>query len=185
ELANFISIQGPRTRQRRRSQLTIDSQIDDVVVDTYAEKDQKKPTVAREGSSNAHNKHYADSDTDNDAILYSSCLNTSEESANENDDADDFDMDLSDDNPQGNDDATGFAVQARVLTEIKKILPNHIPTAFANYVKPRLNTSVLEVHDNQDLSNNREWENKKKRRKDVGEPSSKSSRQNKSHVVRA
>ncbi|GJV73624.1 hypothetical protein Tco_1493619 [Tanacetum coccineum] len=38
-------------------------------------------------------------------------------------------------------------------------------------------------HDNQDPPNNREGENKKKRRKDVGEPSSRSSRQNRSPVV--
>ncbi|GJT67318.1 hypothetical protein Tco_1018798 [Tanacetum coccineum] len=38
-------------------------------------------------------------------------------------------------------------------------------------------------HDNQDPPNNHEGENKKKRRKDVGEPSSKSSRPNRSLVV--
>ncbi|GJU87286.1 hypothetical protein Tco_1294832, partial [Tanacetum coccineum] len=37
------------------------------------------------------------------------------------------------------------AIQAKVLTEIKKLLPTHIPNATANYVKPRLNTSVLEI----------------------------------------
>ncbi|GJV19077.1 hypothetical protein Tco_1368097 [Tanacetum coccineum] len=37
------------------------------------------------------------------------------------------------------------AVQAKVLTKIKKLLPTHIPNAIANYVKPCLNTSVLEV----------------------------------------
>ncbi|GKB64110.1 copia protein [Tanacetum coccineum] len=37
------------------------------------------------------------------------------------------------------------AIQAKVLTEIKKLLPTHIPNAIENYVKPRLNTSVLEV----------------------------------------
>ncbi|GJV47912.1 hypothetical protein Tco_1438124 [Tanacetum coccineum] len=37
------------------------------------------------------------------------------------------------------------AVQAKVLTEIKKRLPTHIPNAITNYVKPRLNTSMLEV----------------------------------------
>ncbi|GKC39240.1 hypothetical protein Tco_1051624 [Tanacetum coccineum] len=37
------------------------------------------------------------------------------------------------------------AIQAKVLTEIKKLLPTHIPNAIANYVKPCLNTSVLEV----------------------------------------
>ncbi|GKA12450.1 hypothetical protein Tco_0691996 [Tanacetum coccineum] len=36
-------------------------------------------------------------------------------------------------------------VQTKVLTEIKKLLPTHILNAIANYVKPRLNTSVLEV----------------------------------------
>ncbi|GKE29052.1 hypothetical protein Tco_1444436, partial [Tanacetum coccineum] len=92
------------------------------------------------------------------------------------------------------------AVQAKVLTEIKKLLPTHISNAIVNYVKPRLNTFVLEVmktnqinlftqsststddlseidlksHDNQDLPNNREWENKKKHQKDVSKPSSRS-----------
>ncbi|GJX36999.1 hypothetical protein Tco_0250302 [Tanacetum coccineum] len=143
------------------------------------------------------------------------------------------------------------AVQAKVLTNIKRLLPTHILNAIANYVRPRLNTSMLEVmktnqinlftqsststddlldmdlkikllnrihsnksnethtthqqlydtlyesitldqdaldaqaaqssfhkrsHDNQDPLNNHEGENKKKRRKDVGEPSSRSSR---------
>ncbi|GJT86957.1 hypothetical protein Tco_1068674 [Tanacetum coccineum] len=36
------------------------------------------------------------------------------------------------------------AVQAKVLTEIKKLQPTHIPKVIANYVRPRLNTSVLE-----------------------------------------
>ncbi|GJV63514.1 ribonuclease H-like domain-containing protein [Tanacetum coccineum] len=69
-------------------------------------------------------------------------------------------------------------VQAKVWTEMKKLLPTHILKAVANYVRPHLNTSVLE-----DPPNNREGENKKKRRKDVGEPSSRSSRQNMSPVV--
>ncbi|GJS73932.1 hypothetical protein Tco_0706773 [Tanacetum coccineum] len=45
--------------------------------------------------------------TDSDEVLYSLC---SEESENETDDADDSDMDLSDDNPQGDDDAARFGV---------------------------------------------------------------------------
>ncbi|GKD81774.1 hypothetical protein Tco_1348613 [Tanacetum coccineum] len=36
-------------------------------------------------------------------------------------------------------------VQARVLTEIKKLLPTHIPKVIANYVRHRLNSFVLEV----------------------------------------
>nr|GEY68260.1 hypothetical protein [Tanacetum cinerariifolium] len=59
-----------------------------------------------EGSSVAHNKHYADSDTDSDATLYSLSLDEPEESANETDDTDESDMDLSNDNLQGYDDAT-------------------------------------------------------------------------------
>ncbi|GKA00985.1 hypothetical protein Tco_0673650 [Tanacetum coccineum] len=119
---------------------------------------QKKQAVTREGSSNAHNKHYADSDTDNDAILYSSC---SEERENETDDADAFDMDLSDDNPDREAGTlTNFnvfkafekAVQARVLIEIKKLLPTHIPKAVANYVRPRLNISVLDVMKNNQIN---------------------------------
>ncbi|GJX26455.1 hypothetical protein Tco_0232751 [Tanacetum coccineum] len=70
------------------------------------------------------------------------------------------------------------AVQAKVLTEIKTLLPTHIPNAIANYVRPRLNTYVLE-----DPPNNHEGENKKKHRKDVKEPSSRSSRRNRSHIV--
>ncbi|GKC77030.1 hypothetical protein Tco_1127804 [Tanacetum coccineum] len=38
-----------------------------------------------------------------------------------------------------------IVVQTKVLTEIKKLLPTHIPNAIVNYVKPRLNTSMLEV----------------------------------------
>ncbi|GKF17518.1 hypothetical protein Tco_0062436, partial [Tanacetum coccineum] len=37
ELENSISIQEPRSQQRRRSQLTIDSQTDKAVVDMYNE----------------------------------------------------------------------------------------------------------------------------------------------------
>ncbi|GKF98603.1 hypothetical protein Tco_0297386, partial [Tanacetum coccineum] len=37
------------------------------------------------------------------------------------------------------------AVQEKLLIEIKKLLPTRIPNAIPNYVKTRLNTSVLEV----------------------------------------
>ncbi|GJU87011.1 hypothetical protein Tco_1294557 [Tanacetum coccineum] len=59
---------------------------------------QKKKPVAREGSSVAHKKYYASSDTNSDATLYSSSSDESKESANETDDADKPDMDLFDDN---------------------------------------------------------------------------------------
>ncbi|GKD83424.1 hypothetical protein Tco_1350263, partial [Tanacetum coccineum] len=115
ELANSISIQGPRTLQRQRSQLAIDSQIDDAVVDTYAKLEslkQKKQTVAREGS---------------------------KESANETDDADDSDMDLSDDNLQGNDDAAGFGMFIYIkFTET----PN------STYFSPIVTSSLLDFIQN-------------------------------------
>ncbi|GJZ83847.1 hypothetical protein Tco_0649020 [Tanacetum coccineum] len=117
--------------------------------DTYAEWGQKL-----KGSSVAHTKYYDNSKTDSDAILYSLCLDTSEESANEIDDADESDMDLTDDNPIRDDDVVGIekAIQARVLTEIKKLLPTHIPKVIANYVRTRLNTSVLKVMQNNQIS---------------------------------
>ncbi|GKE42131.1 hypothetical protein Tco_1469415 [Tanacetum coccineum] len=65
----------------------------------------KKQAAIGEGSSVAHNKHYVNSDTDSDATLYSSSSNKLEKSANETDDADKSDTDLSDDNPDGDDDA--------------------------------------------------------------------------------
>ncbi|GKF10925.1 hypothetical protein Tco_0048851 [Tanacetum coccineum] len=40
------------------------------------------------------------------------------------------------------------AVQAKVLIEMKKLLPTRIPKAVANYVRPRLNTSVLDSMSN-------------------------------------
>ncbi|GKD07202.1 hypothetical protein Tco_1186887 [Tanacetum coccineum] len=81
-------------------------------------------------------------------------------------------------------------VHAKVLTEMKKLLPTHVPKVLANYVKPRLNNSVLEVaqnnqikaldaqeakpsfhkrtHDHQDTPTNHKGDKRKKRQKDVG-----------------
>ncbi|GJZ85948.1 hypothetical protein Tco_0657558 [Tanacetum coccineum] len=72
-------------------------------------------------------------------------------------------------------------VQAKVLTKIKKLLPTHHDARNAQDVEPSFNKRS---HDNQDSPNNREGENKKKRRKDVGEPS-RSSRRNKSPMIHA
>nr|GEW51122.1 hypothetical protein [Tanacetum cinerariifolium] len=55
------------------------------------------------------------------------------------------------------------SVHAKVLTEMKKLIPTHVPKVLANYVNPYLNNSVLE-----DPPNDREREKRKKRRKDVG-----------------
>ncbi|GJV69934.1 hypothetical protein Tco_1485443, partial [Tanacetum coccineum] len=106
ELAKSVSIQEPRSQRRRRSQLTIDSQTDEAVADMYNELEslrQKKQPVIGEGSSIAYNKCYSSSDTSSDATLYFSSSDKSEESAN--DDADESDMDLSNDNQNGDDDA--------------------------------------------------------------------------------
>ncbi|GJX19982.1 hypothetical protein Tco_0222659 [Tanacetum coccineum] len=71
---------------------------------------QKKQAVAGEGSSVAHNKYYDSSDTDSDAILYSSSLDKLQKSANETDDPEEYDMDLSDDNPDRDDDVARYGV---------------------------------------------------------------------------
>ncbi|GJY80706.1 hypothetical protein Tco_0493457 [Tanacetum coccineum] len=114
ELANFISIQEPRTQRR----LAVDDPIVQSLLDLWKGSKasrlenlkQKKQIVTGEGSSNAHNKYYANSDTDNDTILYSSCPDTSEESDNETDDADDSNMDLSNNNLDRDDDAVRFGM---------------------------------------------------------------------------
>ncbi|GJV29004.1 putative ribonuclease H-like domain-containing protein [Tanacetum coccineum] len=86
------------------------------------------------------------------------------------------------------------AVKAKVLIEIKKLLPTHILNAISNYVRPyhdSFNAQDAELsfhkrsHDNHDSPNNHEGENKKKHRKDVGKSSSRSSRRNKSLVIHA
>ncbi|GJU92734.1 hypothetical protein Tco_1317490 [Tanacetum coccineum] len=185
---------------------------------------QKKQAVVGEGSSNAPNKHYANSDTDNDAILYSSCL---EESDNKTNDADDSDMDLLDDNPNGDDDAARFGasevslgihvdvqatnilLQEMFLDENAYYTPS-LPAKKIPYTGTTPQPSLLQSkakqlmqkakknmrkinfkkvvtqkfreydqklsHDNQDPPNNHEGENKKKRRKVIGEAFSRSSR---------
>ncbi|GJV86636.1 hypothetical protein Tco_1530574 [Tanacetum coccineum] len=65
-------------------------------------------------------------------------------------------------------------VHEKVIKEMKKLLPTHVLKSVANYVNPRLNNSV-----HKDRPNDCEGENKKKRRKDAGEPSSKLSRKDK------
>ncbi|GKB26473.1 hypothetical protein Tco_0865874 [Tanacetum coccineum] len=68
---------------------------------------QNKQAIVGEGSSAAHDKYYDSSYTDSDATLYSL---SSDKSTNETDDADNSDIDLSDDNPDGDDDAVGYGV---------------------------------------------------------------------------
>ncbi|GJW52348.1 hypothetical protein Tco_0093699 [Tanacetum coccineum] len=68
-------------------------------------------------------------------------------------------------------------VQAKVILEMKKKLPTHVPNPLANFVMPRLNNTVLD-----DPPNNREGEKRRKRRKDAGESSSKSSKKDKASM---
>ncbi|GKB04736.1 hypothetical protein Tco_0832931 [Tanacetum coccineum] len=145
---------------------------------------QKKQPVAGDGSSVAHNKYYSSSYTASDATLYSSSSDESEESANETDDADESDMDLPDDNLHGDDDAAKY----RVFMHNKSTA-----TPDSTYLSPTV-TNTLDAqaahssfhkrsHGNQDPPNNCEGENKKKIRTDVGEPSSRSLRRNRSPVA--
>ncbi|GJT73705.1 hypothetical protein Tco_1032991 [Tanacetum coccineum] len=267
---NSISIQEPRSQQRQRSQLTIDNQTDEAVADMYNKWGHKlkgptveDPAVQSLLDLQKGSKARRLENTNSDATLYSSSSDKPDRSANETDDADESDMDLSNDNLDGDDDddasssldfiqtlldetpaneltdvmshpvyidaqttsvvhnpegnhenahhtlslptkkisyptttpqpsllqakakklmqkakknmrkfnfkkavtqkfkeydqklealinfnvseAFEKVVQAKVLTEIKKLLPTHIPNAIANYVKPHLNTFMLEV----------------------------------------
>ncbi|GKD34853.1 hypothetical protein Tco_1250362 [Tanacetum coccineum] len=96
---------------------------------------QKKQAVAGEGSSVAHNKYYDSSDNDSEAKIYSSSSNKTEESANETDDADESDMDLSDDNPNGDDDIAGY----RVFMHNKSTA-----TLNSTYLSPKVTSSSLD-----------------------------------------
>ncbi|GJZ50527.1 hypothetical protein Tco_0604717, partial [Tanacetum coccineum] len=63
-----------------------------------------KQAVASEGWSVAHNNYYDSLDTNSNATLYSSSSYKPKESANETNDDGEFDMDLSDDNLNRDDD---------------------------------------------------------------------------------
>ncbi|GJS15225.1 hypothetical protein Tco_0409697 [Tanacetum coccineum] len=273
ELAKSISIQEPRSQRPRRSQLTIDIPTDDAVADMYNEwghklkgpavEDPAQP-VTGEGSSAAQNKYYSTSYIASDATLYSSSSDELEESANETDDADKSNMDLSNDNPHGDDNATRYGVfmhnkstatpnstylsltvtsssldfiqtlldetPANELTDFMshpvcssnknfnvgnspdenahhipslpaKKIPYPITTPQPNSLQAKAKKLMQKAKKNmrkinfkkavahkfreydQKLEALTNFNNKKKRRKDVGEPSSRSSRQNRSLVV--
>ncbi|GKA46640.1 hypothetical protein Tco_0739523 [Tanacetum coccineum] len=74
---------------------------------------QEKKPVGGEGSSAVHDKYYEFKDisaTYSDATRDSSCSETDKEKDDETDDFEDSDMDLSDDEPKGDDDVIGFGV---------------------------------------------------------------------------
>ncbi|GJU40800.1 hypothetical protein Tco_1193757 [Tanacetum coccineum] len=118
KLVKSISIDEQRTHQRRRSQLTIDRQIDNDLADTYAEWGQKLKGPAvddpalqslldlQKGSKSSR----LESLRQKKQAVAGEGSNTSEESDNGTDDANDSDMDLSDDNPNEDDDIAGFGV---------------------------------------------------------------------------
>ncbi|GKD02372.1 hypothetical protein Tco_1177346, partial [Tanacetum coccineum] len=112
ELANSISIKEPLSQRRPRSQLTIDSQTDKAVADMYNEWGQKLKGPAVE-----------------DPAVYS------DESANETDDADESDMDLSNDNPHGGDDDARYGV---FMHNKSTATPN------STYLSPTVTSSSLD-----------------------------------------
>nr|GEU53976.1 hypothetical protein [Tanacetum cinerariifolium] len=98
--------------------------------------------------------------------------NTNKERDDETDDSNNSKMDLSDDEPEGDDDAAGFrklealtsinvskandkTVHATIMTEMKKLIPTHVSKVLANYVKPRLNNSGLEILGSADAAKRR------------------------------
>ncbi|GKD18661.1 hypothetical protein Tco_1207819 [Tanacetum coccineum] len=100
---------------------------------------QKKQAVAGEGSSVAHIKYDDTSDTKSDVTCCSSCSDTLEESANGTNDADDSDLNLSDDNPDKDDDTAGFGVfMYNKSTETPK----------STYLRPTITTSSLDFIQN-------------------------------------
>ncbi|GJU45798.1 hypothetical protein Tco_1203064 [Tanacetum coccineum] len=116
ELANSISIQEPLGKKLKGPAVedpAVQSLLDlrkGSKASRLKSLRQKKQPVAGEGSSAAQDKYYSSSDTDSNATLYSSSSDKPEGSANETDDADESDMDLSDDNPDGNDDDARYGV---------------------------------------------------------------------------
>ncbi|GJT92516.1 hypothetical protein Tco_1081361 [Tanacetum coccineum] len=92
ELAKSVSIEEQQPQQREiMNQLKIKRQVEKYVEDTYAAEAGVKLKA-----------------TDSDATRDSLCLDTDEEKDDETDDSDDSNMDLSDDEPKGDDNAAGF-----------------------------------------------------------------------------
>ncbi|GJU33303.1 hypothetical protein Tco_1176892 [Tanacetum coccineum] len=119
---------------------------------------QMKQAVAGEGSSVAHDKYYEFKNTlatNSDATRGSSCSDTDEEKDVETDDSDDSGMDLSDDNPQGDDDASGFGVfMYNKYTEPLKstYLSLTVTCSSLEYIQSLLNET--HVHELMDLMSN-------------------------------
>nr|GEW02293.1 hypothetical protein [Tanacetum cinerariifolium] len=78
--------------------------------------------VAGEGLSAGHNKYNDSPDTDSDAILNSSNSNKIKESANKTNDANEFDIYLSNDNPHRDDDDAGTKGNVYLDLRIKSVV---------------------------------------------------------------
>nr|GEU76431.1 hypothetical protein [Tanacetum cinerariifolium] len=132
-----------------------------------------------------------DVDTDSDTTLYSSSSDKSKESANETADDDEPDMDLFDDNLNGDNDDGMYGVfmhNKSIVTPNSTYLSLTVTSFSLDFIQTLLDEipsneltdfmSYLVYTDAQTTS-----VNKKKKRKDVGKPSSRSSRRDRSSVV--
>nr|GEU72843.1 hypothetical protein [Tanacetum cinerariifolium] len=165
---------------------------------------QMKQVVAGEGSCAAHNKYYEFENilaTDSDTTQDSYRLDINEERDDETDDSDDFNLDLSKDEPKGDDDVTGFRVFVynKFTEPLKSIyLSPTVTTSSLEYIQSLLNeTYVNELmafinpsfykrsHDHRYPPTDREKEKRKKGRKDDGQSSTQSSRKDKAPTVQA
>nr|GEV32236.1 ribonuclease H-like domain-containing protein [Tanacetum cinerariifolium] len=138
ELAKSVSIKEPHTQQQRMSQLRIDSQIDDDVAITLKSLKQKNQPVEGEGSSATHTKYYDNLETDSYAILYSTCSDMSKKSANETDDADGSNIDLTDDNLVRDDDVAWYG------TLLDETLVNELTDLMSHLVYTNAQTTSVE-----------------------------------------
>nr|GEV70490.1 hypothetical protein [Tanacetum cinerariifolium] len=131
ELAKSISIDEQRTQQRQRSQLTIDRQIENDVAYTYTEWGQKHPAVQslldlRKGSK----ANRLESLRQKKQLVTGEGSNTSEESAKESNDADDSNIDLTDDEPKGDDDTATYEdlLDETPVNELTDLMSNPVYT---------------------------------------------------------
>nr|GEW85153.1 hypothetical protein [Tanacetum cinerariifolium] len=128
--------------QRKTRSLTI---IKETVVASRLEiLKQKKQAAEGEGSSATHNKYYDSSNTNSEATLYSLSSDKIKESVNETDDADDSDMDLFDDDPHGDDDATCSSIDF-IQTFLDKTPANELTNFMSHPVYTDAQTTSVEM----------------------------------------
>ncbi|GJT57729.1 hypothetical protein Tco_0992783 [Tanacetum coccineum] len=150
------SILEQRTQQHRRSQLTIDRHIDNDVADTYVKWGQKLkgPAVEDPAVQSLLELQKGSKASRLESLKQKKQAvagEGSKESANGTDDADDSDMDLFDDNLDGDDDAAGFGVfmyNKSIETPKSTYLSLTITTSSLNFIQNLLHeTPVNELTD--------------------------------------